>query len=172
MKVLIIAQYLFFGLGLFSLWLSLRYSSQMITTEALFLKDAHGTTRAYLGTVGNSTLFYLLDAEGKAQVALSADSAGPSFTLSDGETGKTRARIFTIPSGTLLSFHDPSGQTRVLLKSMKEKPEERKQEAALILYDKDGHALFTAPGLSCQSPSASSFAAKDLGSGRVVLVKA
>ncbi len=150
LKDWVIALGLVIGLSLFSFWLSLRYGPQMITTEALFVQDAKGKTRAALGVFADHTLLSLRDAEGKEQIGLSANSVGPSIILSEGITGKMRARLSTRKDGSLLSLHDSSGKTRVLLKYAEEKPEPtltavRTEEVSLILYDKDGQTLFTAP---------------------------
>jgi hypothetical protein len=143
LKVLLIVLWLLVILFLSKLLLS--QSPQIVTAEGFLMQDAKGTARAYWGFIGGDPFFYMNDAKGKSQVVLSADPSGPSLILYHGEPSKARARLSTGAAGTSLSLVDASGKPRVVLKYVEEKPEERKQEAALIFYDKDGHVIFTAP---------------------------
>lgn len=147
LKVLLVVLWLLFILFLVKLQLST--SPQIVTAETFLMQDAQGTTRAGWGVLGESAFLHLNDAKGKPLITLSANPSGPSLALYDGESSKLRALLTTKATGTSLSLVDAGGKPRAVLKVAAQPEEaptgEQYQEVALILYDKDGHALFKVP---------------------------
>ena len=107
--------------------------------------------RASLGMLGDRPCLWLLDAKGEARASLAVLADGsPSLWLSDAD-GKTRAHLGMDADGSsYIEICDKDGKTRAALgvtnlEVTKTGATEKTAPSSLVLFDRDGKVIWSAP---------------------------
>jgi hypothetical protein len=115
----------------------------------LNLYGENGNPRTGLNASGGGSDLTLYGPDGNLNEVLSASKGGAFLSINDGER-KMRVQITLGSIGPLIAFYDENGKERATLgyriaEDNREETGQGERGAALVLWDREGKVLFSAP---------------------------